>query len=189
MLLQRRKMSITDNLSRSHDSGPELVIIFLRHASDGVVELANSDPFSREIWFDHGAHSPFKICLTNSVAHGSLRDFLTDAYVENLQHYRIKSHARQRDSSPRYGQEKGGRRTTRHQKCAAHFRAKPARTPNLGSGTEEIYPHPRDGARPENNKQERRLQGAQESRRYLIAADLGGSRAPSRDANVCGSAA
>jgi hypothetical protein len=54
MLFQRRKMPITDNLSRSHDSDPELVIILLRHASDAVVDLANWAAF-------HGRY-----CLTTA---------------------------------------------------------------------------------------------------------------------------
>ena len=101
----------------------------------------------------------------------TFRDFFED-HVQGLQHYWFQSGARQHYSPPRYGQKEGRRRSARDQKCAADFRAQPARAPHLGAGTETLRPAARDCARAQNNQQERRLPRAEKSRRDLGATDF-----------------
>ena len=74
------------------------------------------------------------------------------------------NHARQHHSPPRYGEEKGRRRPSRDQECAAHLQPESARTPHLGGGVEEIRAGQSDGARLEDDQQERRLRDLEKGR-------------------------
>src|ERR1017187_8786399 len=96
----------------------------------------------RESDFDHRPRIPFKIRLTNGATHGTFRGF-SARYVQSLQHHRIKSHTRQRDSPTRYGQEKGRRRASRHEKRPACVLSEFAPASCLGAGAQEIRAYPR----------------------------------------------
>ena len=71
---------------------------------------------------------------------------------EGLQHHRIQSGTRQRDSPARFGQEKRWRRPAHHENGAAHFRAKFAAAAYLGAGAEEVRSCSRHGARSQDDQ-------------------------------------
>jgi hypothetical protein len=96
----------------------------------------------RESDFDHRLRMPFKIRLTNGETHGTFRGFFA-RYVQSLQYHRIKSHPRQRDSSARYGQEKGRRRASRHEKRPARVLPEFAPASRLGAGAQKIRAYSR----------------------------------------------
>jgi len=60
--------------------------------------------------------------------------------------------------------KKGGVVAT-SQKIAARISSEPARTPDLGAGAEKIRAHPGDGARTQDDQQERRVSGFKKGRR------------------------
>ena len=104
------------------------------------------------------------IRLTSMLKDGRLRDFFPH---ESLSHHRIKSGARQRDSSARFGQEERRCRPAHHENGAARFRAQFASPADLGARAEEVCACSRNRARSQDNKQAGRIQSAEESRRYL----------------------
>jgi hypothetical protein len=83
------------------------------------------------------------------------RLFLRSYHVQNLQCYGIENDARQRHPSARLGEKEGRCGPARHKKCAAHFRAKPATSTDLGTGAKEVCARSRYSARSEDNKQTR----------------------------------
>src|SRR5205814_10697257 len=86
------------------------------------------------------------------------------SYGKSLQHYRIKSHARQCNSPPGHGEEKRRRGPARDQERSAHVWPEPACAARLGTGAEEVRAHPRHRARDEDAEQERCLRHVEKGR-------------------------
>src|SRR4030095_3522283 len=86
------------------------------------------------------------------------------AYVKSLQHHRIETIPRQRDSPPWHGEEEGRRRPSRDQERSPHLQSKPARATDLGGGVEEIRARQSDSTWIEDDQQERRLPDPEEGR-------------------------